>query len=101
VALGDGVFRELLAGEMKLTPAKKFSGWEQGVRALYDQMSRIDIVPAWATVHDSKTRIPRAVEDLAKQRLTASRRSRAGLPDLPELRPLTGQPTYRTTATRS
>ena len=29
---------------------------------------RIDIVPEWATVHDFQTRIPRTVEDLARQK---------------------------------
>lgn len=68
VRLVDGVFPEYVAGARKVTPADAFPEWEQGVRALYDQMTRIDIVPEWATVHDFETRIPKAVEALAKQK---------------------------------
>lgn len=68
VSLVDGVFPEYLAGGKKLTPTTEFPGWEQGVRALYDQMARIEVEPEWVTVHDFQTRIPRAVEDLAKQK---------------------------------
>ena len=68
VELVEGVFSEYLAGAKKLTPAEEFPGWEQGVRTLYDRMTRIDIAPEWATVHDFQTRIPKAVEDLAKQK---------------------------------
>ncbi len=31
-------------------------------------MTRIDIVPEWAMVHDFETRIPKAVEDLVKEK---------------------------------
>lgn len=68
VTLVDDVFAEYVAGARKLTPVEEFPTWEEGVRGLYDQMSRIDIVPEWATVHDFQTRIPKAVEDLVKQR---------------------------------
>jgi hypothetical protein len=40
--------------------------WEAGVRALYDQMARIDITPTWVKIHDFDSRIPQAVEDLAR-----------------------------------
>jgi Pyridoxamine 5'-phosphate oxidase len=66
VSLVDGVFPEYLAAGRKVTPAEEFPRWESGVRALYDQMARIDITPTWATVHDFETRIPRAVEELAR-----------------------------------
>jgi hypothetical protein len=36
------------------------------VHALYDQMARIDITPTWVKIHDFETRIPQAVEDLAR-----------------------------------
>lgn len=68
VRLVDGVFPEYVAGARKVTPAEAFPEWEQGVRALYDQMTRIDIVPEWATVHDFETRIPKAVEELVQQK---------------------------------
>ena len=45
-------------------PAEHFEGWEQGVRALYDQMAQITIEPDWAKLLDFETTIPKAVEDL-------------------------------------
>lgn len=66
VSLIDGVFPEYVEGARKLTPAEKFSEWEAGVRALYDRMARIDITPTWVKIHDFETRIPQAVEELAK-----------------------------------
>lgn len=62
----DGVFPEYVAASKKLTPTAEFPQWEAGVRALYDEMTRIDITPTWARIHDFETRIPQAVEDLAK-----------------------------------
>jgi hypothetical protein len=66
VSLVDGVFPEYVEGSRKLTPAAEFPAWEEGVRALYDQMARIDITPEWVKIHDFETRIPQAVEDLAR-----------------------------------
>ena len=66
VTLVEGVFPEYIAGAKKVTPAAEFPDWEAGVHALYDQMARIDISPEWAKIHDFDTRMPRAVEDLAK-----------------------------------
>ena len=62
----DGVFPEYVAGAKKLTPVEEFPQWEAGVRALYDQMTRIDITPTWVRIQDFETRIPKAVEDLAR-----------------------------------
>lgn len=66
VTLTDGVFPEYVAGARKLTPVQEFPKWEAGVHALYDQMARIDITPTWVKIHDFETRIPQAVEDLAR-----------------------------------
>ena len=62
----DGVFPEYVAAGRKLTPAEGFPTWEAGVHALYDQMVRIDVTPTWAKVHDFETRLPQAVEALAR-----------------------------------
>jgi hypothetical protein len=62
----DGVFPEYVAGARKLTPAAEFARWEAGVRALYDTMTRIDVSPTWVKIHDFESRIPLAVEDLAR-----------------------------------
>jgi hypothetical protein len=38
------------------------------VQELYDQMVRIDITPTWVEIHDFETRIPQAVEELAREK---------------------------------
>lgn len=66
VSTVDGVFQEYLDGARKAMPAEEYAGWEAGVHQLYDEMVRIDIEPTWATVHDFESRIPQAVEELAR-----------------------------------
>ena len=66
VTIVDGVFPEYVAAAKRVTPSEEFEDWEAGVRALYDQMARIDVTPTWAKIHDFETRIPKAVEDLAR-----------------------------------
>ena len=66
VSLVDGVFPEYVSGAKRVVPADKFAEWEAGVNALYDQMVRIDITPTWVKIHDFETRLPQAVEDLAR-----------------------------------
>lgn len=68
ISMVDGVFSEYVEGARKVTPTQEFPQWEAGVKALYDQMARIDVTPTWATVHDFETRIPQAVEDLARSK---------------------------------
>ena len=67
----SGVFPEYVAAARKVTPADQFAEWEAGVKALYDEMTRIDITPTWAKIHDFETRLPQAVEDLAKAKFGA------------------------------
>jgi hypothetical protein len=71
VTLVAGVFPEYVAASKKLTPPEEFANWEAGVRALYDQMARIDITPTWVKIHDFDTRLPQAVEELARAKLGA------------------------------
>ena len=66
VSVVDGVFPEYVAAAERVIPAEEFATWETGVRALYDQMARIDITPTWVKIHDFETRIPQAVEDLVR-----------------------------------
>src|SRR3954466_2236315 len=68
VSLVDGVFPEYVEAARKVTPADTFPEWEAGVHALYDQMARIDVTPTWVKVHDFETRVPQAVEDLARRK---------------------------------
>ena len=53
-------------------PAEHFEGWEQGVRALYDQMVLITIEPDWAKLLDFETTLPKAVEELVLARQGAA-----------------------------
>ncbi len=72
VSLVVGVFDEYVEAARKLTPAEKFLDWEAGVRALYDEMVRIEITPTWAKIHDFERRIPAAVERLAERKFRVS-----------------------------
>ena len=67
VSLVEGVFPEYVAAAKKVTPSEVFPKWEADVHALYDQMARIDITPTWVRI-DFQTRMPQAVQDLAKAR---------------------------------
>ncbi len=68
VTMVEGVFPEYVAGAKKVTPAEEFPQWEAGVHALYDQLVRIDITPTWVRSQTFETRIPKAVEDLARRK---------------------------------
>ena len=68
VELVDGVPDGYIEASRKVIPAEDFDGWEQGVRALYDQMASITIEPDWAKLLDFETTIPKAVEDLVRAR---------------------------------
>ena len=58
--------RKLQLAGASFIPVEEFPKWEAGVHALYDRMARIDITPTWVKIHDFETRIPQAVEDLAR-----------------------------------
>ena len=62
--LVDGVPAPYVEASRKVVPAEHFEGWEQGVRALYEQMVLITVEPDWAKLLDFETTIPQAVEDL-------------------------------------
>lgn len=64
VELVDGVPDSYVEASRKVVPAEHFEGWEQGVRALYDQMALITVEPDWAKLLDFETTLPKAVEDL-------------------------------------
>lgn len=64
----DGVPDSYIEAARKLVPAEHFEGWEQGVRALYDQMVLITVEPDWAKLLDFETTLPKAVEDLLSAR---------------------------------
>src|SRR5215213_1733241 len=58
VELVDGVPPEYLAGSKKIVGEAEFPAFEEQVRALYQQMARIAIVPEWAKLLDFETRLP-------------------------------------------
>lgn len=71
VELVDGVPDAYVEAARKVIPAEHFAGWEQGVRALYDQMVLVTVEPDWAKLLDFETTIPTAVEDLLRGRQDA------------------------------
>jgi len=68
VELVDGVPDGYVAASRKIVPAEHFESWEQGVRGLYDRMAEITIEPEWAKLLDFETTLPKAVEDLVRER---------------------------------
>jgi hypothetical protein len=72
VELVDGVPDAYVEASRKVIPAEHFEGWEQGVRALYDQMVLITIEPDWAKLLDFETTLPKAVEELVLARQGAA-----------------------------
>jgi general stress protein 26 len=72
VELVDGVPDAYVEAARKVTPAEHFEAWEQGVRALYDQMVLITVAPDWAKLLDFETTLPKAVEDLLRARQGAA-----------------------------
>jgi nitroimidazol reductase NimA-like FMN-containing flavoprotein (pyridoxamine 5'-phosphate oxidase superfamily) len=68
VELVDGVPAGYVEASRKLVPPEELEGWEQGVRALYEQMTVVTIEPDWAKLLDFETTLPKAVEDLVRAR---------------------------------
>jgi hypothetical protein len=54
------------------TYADEWDAFEAGVRALYDEMTEISLVPDWAKVLDFETRAPETIMRLAREKLGAS-----------------------------
>jgi hypothetical protein len=46
----------------------QYTEWVAGVQGLYDEMVLITITPTWAKLLDFETTIPKAVEDLIKEK---------------------------------
>jgi len=70
--LVDGVPAEYLAASRKQIGAEDMPAFEAQVRALYDQMVRIDVEPHWAKLIDFETTLPSAVERMARRKQQAS-----------------------------
>jgi hypothetical protein len=78
--LVDGVPQDYIEASRKVVPAAEFAGWEQGVRALYQQMVLITVEPRWAKLLDFETTAPKAVEDLMRAHQDQSQIRQNGLP---------------------
>ena len=61
-----GVPAEYLAASRKSVPPDQWQSFEEGVRALYKEMTRIVITPNWAKVLDFITRLPSPIEELVR-----------------------------------
>jgi hypothetical protein len=64
VEIVDGVAAEYVAAARKITPAEAMPAWEEGVRALYQQMAVVTVTPDHVVLHDFETTLPKAVADL-------------------------------------
>jgi pyridoxamine 5'-phosphate oxidase-like protein len=70
--LVQGVPQGYLTAGHKVMTDEQYPDWVAGVKALYDEMVLITITPTWAKLLDFETTIPKAVEDLIKERQAAS-----------------------------
>ncbi|MBV9323943.1 MAG: pyridoxamine 5'-phosphate oxidase family protein [Chloroflexi bacterium] len=70
--LVQGVPDEYLTASRKQFAEEEMPAFEAQVRALYDQMVRIDVEPRWAKLIDFETTLPSAVERLMRRKQQAS-----------------------------
>ena len=65
----DGIPDEYLEihGTYQMTPEQRVE-WESEIRSLDDGMVRIVVTPTWAKLIDFETTLPRAIEELVRQR---------------------------------
>ena len=68
VALTPGIPDGYLTAGHKVMTDDQYPQWVSGVQALYDEMAIITITPTWAKLLDFETTIPKAVEDLIKEK---------------------------------
>ncbi|GAA1152734.1 pyridoxamine 5'-phosphate oxidase family protein [Kribbella jejuensis] len=69
--LVPGVPEGYLTAGHKVMTDEQYPAWAEGVKALYDEMVVIRITLTWAKLLDFETTIPKAVEDIIKEK-TAS-----------------------------
>jgi hypothetical protein len=68
VELVEGVPDGYLTAGRKVMTDEQYPQWLAGVQGLYVEMAVITITPTWAKLLDFETTIPKAVEDLIKER---------------------------------
>ena len=68
VEVVPGVPEGYLTAGHKVMTDEQYPAWAEGVKALYDEMVVIRITLTWAKLLDFETTIPKAVEDLIKEK---------------------------------
>ena len=68
VEVVEGVPEGYLVAGHKVMTDDQYPAWEAGVKGLYDEMGVITVTPTWAKLLDFETTIPKAVEDLIKEK---------------------------------
>ena len=68
VKLIEGIPDGYLTAGRKVMTDDQYPEWVAGVQGLYDEMVVITITPTWAKLLDFETTIPKAVEDLIKEK---------------------------------
>ena len=68
VKVVEGIPDGYLTAGRKVMTDEQYPQWEAGVQSLYTDMAVITITPTWAKLLDFETTIPKAVEDLIKER---------------------------------
>src|SRR6186997_2765514 len=71
VELVEGIPAGYLTAGHKVMTDDQYPEWLAGVQSLYDEMAVITITPTWAKLLDFETTIPKAVEDLIKEKTSA------------------------------
>jgi hypothetical protein len=68
VELLHGIPDGYLTAGRKVMTEEQYPEWLAGVQSFYDAMAVITITPTWVKLLDFETTIPKAVEDLMKER---------------------------------
>ncbi|TDD30661.1 pyridoxamine 5-phosphate oxidase [Kribbella turkmenica] len=68
VELVQGVPEGYLHAGHKVMTDEQYPGWEAGVKSLYAEMVVITVTPTWVKLLDFETTIPKAVEDLLREK---------------------------------
>jgi hypothetical protein len=68
VGLVEEIPEGYLTAGRKVMTEDQYSDWVAGVRGIYEEMVVITVTPTWAKLLDFETTIPKAVEDLIKEK---------------------------------
>jgi hypothetical protein len=68
----EGVPDGYLVAGRKVMDDDQYPDWVTGVQGLYDEMALITITPTWAKLLDFETTLPKAVEDLIREKTSGA-----------------------------